>query len=403
MVRMAGFCLYLHAMITRTIAHKLKQLLHEFPVVALLGPRQVGKTTLIGAIPTIKKKSILYLDLERPADLKKLDDLELFFSAHRNYFVKIDEVQNLPQIFSYLRHEVDALRTPGRFLLTGSAAPELVKGVSESLAGRIYYLEMFPIGLLEAVQGGYSMQRHWLRGGFPAALTARSNAVSMRWRESFVRSYSERDLSMLFGVAVSAPLVRNFWSMLALTHGAVYNSNSFARALGISAPTVARYLDLLEGAYLVRRLPAWYVNAGKRLVKAPKLYIRDSGVLHYFCGIEKTEDLPGNPIVGASWEGYVIEEVCRQLPPNLQAYYYRTHQGSEVDLLLVRGLKPVCAIEVKYSLQPSLTKGFYEALRDLGQPAAYVITPDNSKREGVKGINFIGLKLFLQTELQKIK
>lgn len=388
-------------MVQREIVARIHQLLREFPAVALLGPRQSGKTTLVRMKDLTKKKQVVYLDLERPADLRRLEDLELFFSQVRKHFVIIDEVQYKPELFSYLRHEIDQLRHNGRFLLTGSASPEMVKGVSESLAGRIYYLEMPPINLKEALSAGYTMQKHWLRGGFPDALMARNNPASMRWRESFIRSYVERDLSLLFGVTVSAPLVRNFWSMLAGQQGSVYNSQSFARALGVTAPTVNRYLDLLEGAFLLRRLPAWYVNAGKRLVKAPKLYIRDSGLLHYFGQIESQADLPGNIMVGASWEGYVIEEICRKLPSSIQAFYYRTHQGAEADLVLVKGLKPVAVIEIKYSLNPALTKGYYEVLKDLGQPNAFVIMPSGSSYRTKDGVRVVNLQEFLQKELQR--
>jgi hypothetical protein len=389
-------------MLQREIIFRIHQLLREFPAVALLGPRQSGKTTLARMEGLSKKKQVVYLDLERPADLRRLDDLELFFSQHRRHFVIIDEIQNKPEVFSYLRHEIDAMRQNGRFLLTGSASPELVKGVSESLAGRIYYLEMQPVNLTEALKAGISQQKHWLRGGFPEALLARNNGASMRWRESFIRSYAERDLSALFGVGISAPLVRNFWSMLAGQQGAVFNSQNFARSLGVSAPTVHRYLDLLEGAFLLRKLPAWFVNANKRLVKAPKLYIRDSGLLHYFGQIEKQEDLPGHMMVGASWEGYVIEEICRKLPAAIQPFYYRTHQGAEADLILVRGLKVIAVIEIKFSLQPALTKGFYEVLKDLGQPASFVVMPSGTAYRNKEGSRFLNCVDFLQKELPRL-
>ena len=353
-------------------------------------------------IKSFNKKQLLYLDLEKPADLKRLEDMELFFKDHRNYFIVIDEVQNKPELFSYLRPEIDELRVPGRFLLTGSAAPELVKGVSESLAGRVFYLEMVPLSLPEVTKAGISQQKHWLRGGFPGSLSAKNNQAAMRWRESFVRSYAERDLSKLFGVGLSTSIVKNFWSMLAGTHGNIYNSHSFARALGVSAPTVNKYLDLLEGAYLVRKLPAWFVNTEKRLVKSPKIYIRDSGLLHYFSQVEKVEDLPGNIIVGASWEGYVIEEICRKLPSGIQAFYYRTHQGAEADLILVRGLKPVAVIEIKYSLSPALSKGFYEVMNDLKNPVSFVIMPSGQSFKDKHGSKFVSLLEFLIKDLPKI-
>ncbi len=394
--------LYICFMIKREILLKAVQLLKEFPAIALLGPRQVGKTTLAKAVKSPNKKPVVFLDLEKPADLKRLEDMELFFKQHRNYFVVVDEVQNKPELFSYLRPEIDELRIPGRFLLTGSAAPELVKGVSESLAGRIFYLEMFPLCLKEVSKAGITQQKHWLRGGFPGSLNAKSNAAAMRWRESFIRSYAERDLSFLFGVGITASTVKNFWSMLAGTHGSIYNSQNFARALGVSAPTVNKYLDLLEGAYLVRKLPAWFVNTEKRLVKSPKIYIRDSGLLHYFAQVERAEDLPGNIIVGASWEGYVIEEICRKLSSGVEAFYYRTHQGAEADLILVRGLKPVAIIEIKYSLSPSLSKGLYEVIRDLKTPPAFVIMPGGAPFKDKHNIKFVGLLEFLTKELQKI-
>jgi len=218
-----------------------------------------------------------------------------------------------------------------------------------------------------------------------------------------VRSYAERDLSFLFGVGVTASTVKNFWSMLAGTHGSIYNSQNFARALGVSAPTVNKYLDLLEGAYLVRKLPAWFVNTEKRVVKSPKVYIRDSGLLHYFAQVERAEDLPGNIIVGASWEGYVIEEICRKLPSSLQAFYYRTHQGAEADLILVKGLRPVAIIEIKYSLSPSLSKGLYEVIDDLKNPPAFVIMPGSGQPFKDKHqIKFVGLLEFLTKDLHKI-
>jgi predicted AAA+ superfamily ATPase len=389
-------------MINRDIISKIELMLKEFPVVCLLGPRQVGKTTIAKSFKVVNKKEAVYLDLEKQSDLKKIEDVELYLLNHRNDFVIIDEVQYRPEIFSCLRPEVDEKRVNGRFLLTGSAAPELVKGVSESLAGRICYLEIYPISLTEALKAKVKLTTHWLRGGFPSALNAKNNEIAERWRENFVKSFAERDLSALFGVMLSSSIVKNFWEMLAGTQGSVWNAANFGRSLGISAPTTNKYLDLLEGAYMVRKLPAWYVNATKRLVKAPKIYIRDSGILHHFNQITNLKDLPGHIITGASWEGYVIEEICKKLPNYIRPFFYRTHQGAEIDLILVKGLKAIAAIEIKYSLSPSVSKGFYEALDDLGSPLSFVVIPSGMAYKTRQNSKIISLEEFITKDLFKL-
>lgn len=389
-------------MINRDIVSKIELVLKEFPVVCLLGPRQVGKTTVVKSFKTVNKKEAVYIDLEKQSDLKKLEDVELFFLNHREDFVIIDEVQNKPEIFASLRPEVDEKRVNGRFLLTGSAAPELVKGVSESLAGRICYLEMCPVTLTEALKAKVKLTTHWLRGGFPSALNPKQNDVAERWKEHFIKSFAERDLSALFGIALSSSVIKNFWEMLAGTQGSIWNAANFARSLGISAPTTNRYLDLLEGSYMVRKLPAWYVNATKRLVKAPKIYIRDSGILHHFNQITQLKDLPGHIITGASWEGYVIEEICKKLPYTIRPFFYRTHQGAEIDLVLIKGLKPIVAIEVKYSLSPSVSKGFYEALEDLNNPQSFVIIPSGISFKTKNNTKIVSLEEFILKDLPKL-
>ena len=397
-----GYILYICNMITRDITAKIELLLKEFPVVALLGPRQVGKTTLVKSIKLPSKKKVIYLDLEKKSDLIKLNDVELFFETYRNYLIIIDEVQVKPELFTYLRPEIDEKRQNCRFLLTGSAAPELIKGVSESLAGRIYYLEMFPISLTEVLKFNVKQTTHWLRGGFPGALNPKSNQIAYRWKEGFVRSYAERDLSALFGINLSSSIIKNFWEMLAGTQSGIWNSSNYARSLGVSAPTVNKYLDLLEGAFIVRKLPAWYVNVTKRVVKAPKVYLRDSGLLHYFKQVENVTDLPGHIITGASWEGYVIEEICKKLPANIRPFYYRTHHGAEIDLILVKGLKPIVAIEIKYSSAPVVSKGFYEALEDLKMKSGFVIIPEGKAFNYNIASKVINLKDFLSKELPKL-
>ena len=384
------------------LAHQLCEFGKEFPVVAMLGPRQVGKTTMAKQLIKNSKQEVIYIDLERLSDRELLKDAEAFFLAHRNKLVIIDEVQLMPQLFSVLRPEVDAHRIPGRFILTGSASPELVKGVSESLAGRIAYLDIFPITLSEALNSSFSLDEHWFRGGFPLALTAAKDESYFRWAENFIRSYVERDLSKLFGVNLSAQLISNFWSMIAHSNGNIWNSETYARSLGVSSPTVNRYLDFMEGAFLLRKLPAWFVNAKKRMVKSPKVYIRDSGILHYMSNIYHQKDMLGHPVVGSSWEGYVIEEICKQLPYQIKPYFYRTHNGAEVDLLLVKGIQAIACIEIKNSLSPVLTEGFYNCMEELNPKAAFVIYKGDQNYQNSKGVELISLPEFLGNRLKEL-
>lgn len=384
------------------ILKKLTLLSKEFPVIALLGPRQVGKTTLVKEYTDKLRKEVVHLDMERAADRNQLADPELFFAAHRDTVVVIDEVQLMPVLFSVLRPEVDALRKNGRFILTGSASPDLVKGVSESLAGRIAFIDLPPINTTEADAAHIAMSKHWFRGGFPLALTAKSNDSFMRWSENFVRSYVERDLSMLFGAGISPQLARNFWNMLAISNGNIWNAEAMSRSLGVSGPTVNRYLDFLEGAFLLRKLPAWYINAKKRLVKAPKVYIRDSGILHFLTHVPDIRSLAKHPIVGASWEGYVIEEICKALPYSVKPYYYRTHHGAEVDLVLVKGIVPVACIEIKYGLAPKVKEGFYNCVADLGTSHNYIIYPGTEVYSNSANSETLPLDVFLTKKLKKI-
>ncbi|MDP2386337.1 MAG: ATP-binding protein [Bacteroidota bacterium] len=385
----------------QAILKKLTILSKEFPVITLLGPRQVGKTTLVQQFTAKKRKDVVHLDMERLADRNRLADPEIFFEANRNKIVVIDEVQLMPHLFSVLRPEVDALRKNGRFILTGSASPELVKGVSESLAGRIAYIDVPPISILEATEASIVQSKHWFRGGFPLALTAKQNEGYARWAENFVRSYVERDLSVLFGTGISAQLARNFWSMVSVSNGNIWNAESMARSLGVSGPTINRYLDFMEGAFLIRRLPAWYVNAQKRLVKAPKVYVRDSGLLHYLNNVADPRSMAGHPIVGSSWEGYVIEEICKQLPYHIKPYFYRTHHGAEVDLVLVKGIAPVTCIEIKHSLNPTLTEGFYNCIEDLKTKHNFVIYPGEDTYKNAHGVEITPLINFLDKFLKQ--
>lgn len=362
-------------MIKRRIQEELADLLKIFPAVALLGPRQVGKTTLARKLLKNNLKEVVYFDLENDDDLLRMGEPSFLFSQYEDACIVLDEIQRVPDLFRQLRPIIDQNRKPGRFILTGSASPTLVKGVSESLAGRIAFAEMSPINLLEALNSEIPLQQHWFRGGFPTALTAETDQQFALWAENFIRAYIERDLSLLFGVNLSESLIRNFWYMLAANNGGIWTAENYARALGVSSTTIKRYLDFMEGAFMVRQLPAWYVNVEKRVVKAPKVYIRDSGLLHQLNRVRTIKDLPLNLIVGTSWEGYVIEQIYQLKPRHLEMFYYRTHNGAECDLILVEGIIPIAAIEIKYAEIPSLSKGFYNVMEDLQIKKAFVITP----------------------------
>lgn len=389
-------------MIQRALSQQIDALLKEFPAVALLGPRQVGKTTLVKKLMSRSKKTVLYFDLEDDKDLARLNDPGFVFDQFPDHCIILDEVQRMPELFTILRPSIDKNRRPGRFILTGSASPHLVKGVSESLAGRIAFSELAPINLIEANRSRISQIRHWFRGGFPVALTAKSDEVSIRWTENFIRSYIERDLSLLFGTNLSERTTRNFMYMLASQNGGIWNADHFARALGVSATTVQRYLHYFEGAFLTRQLQPWFVNVQKRIVKAPKIYFRDSGVLHMLNRIHSKEQLPLDLAIGASWEGYVIEQAFQLKPANTDIYYYRTHQGAECDLILVRGIKPILAIKIKYSSKPNLEKGFYTALNDLNLDKGFVVVPGNVDYAINEKVRCTGLLHFLTQILPHI-
>ena len=389
-------------MIKRILQLQIEATLKRSPAVAILGPRQVGKTTLAKSIAGSNKKNVVYLDLENPADNNKLHDAFAYLSSVKDACVILDEVQLMPELFSILRPLIDQKRKAGRFILLGSASPALVKGASESLAGRISYTELTPVGLLELPKN-IARQKHWFRGGFPNALLAKNDKDSKDWLNDFIRSYAERDLGHLFGVSLSPVLLRNFWNMLAHSNGNIWNAEVFARSLGVSAPTVLRYLDFLEGGYIMRRLQPWFVNAKKRLVKSPKVYIRDSGLLHRLLNISTLNDLRGHPAVGASWEGYVIEQIYQLKPKETEMFYYRTQTGAECDVVLVKGIKPLACIEIKLSNAPTLTKGTYESMNDLKPKYRFVITPGSDEYPAAEGVTVTNLHLFIQKHLPAIK
>lgn len=385
-------------LIIRNLATQLRNRLKKSPAIAILGPRQVGKTTLAKDL----SNDYIYLDMENPRDVAKLQDAYTFLESFQDHTVIIDEVQLLPSLFSLLRPLIDAKRTPGRFILLGSASPELVKGVSETLAGRISYNELCPIGLTE-LPDHIGFEQHWFRGGFPESLLSENDSISKEWIDDFIVSYVERDLAKMFGVDLAPMLLRNFWSMLAHLNGNLFNGESFARSLGVSAPTVNRYLDFLEGGFLIRRLQPWFVNAKKRLIKSPKTYIRDTGILHRLLNIPGYNDLFGHPAVGASWEGYVIEQIYQMKAKQIELFFYRTQTGAECDLILVQGITPIACIEIKLSNAPSVSKGFISCIKDLEPKHKYIITPKSETYPSSNEVTVTNLKNFLVNILPQIQ
>lgn len=388
-------------MIQRRLQKEIIALLKQFPAVAILGARQVGKTTLAKQIAALQKRTSLYLDLENPLDVRRLADPYTFLSDNKDKFIIIDEVQTIPSIFAVLRSIIDEDRRNGRFILLGSASPQLVKGVSESLAGRIAYRELSPISFIELPEK-ISRNKHWLRGGFPASLLARSDKVAAEWMNNFIRSYVERDLSFLFGFDLTGNIIRRILSMLAHVNGSVWNAEMMARSLGITAPTVNRYIDFLEGAFLVHRLPAFYVNTRKRLVKAPKVYIRDSGLLHRLSDVHTMFSLKGHPVVGSSWEGYVVEQVKELKPAGMDLYYYRTQAGAEFDIVLVKGIHPVACAEIKLNNAPVISKGNYQSIADLKTKKNFVVVPDVDEYKTKDGIIICNTATFFTKYLPKL-
>jgi uncharacterized protein len=354
----------------------LEDRLRQVPTVVLLGPRQTGKTTLAKRIATHRKTNAFYLDLERPADRRRLQDADAFLRAQTGKLVVIDEIHRAPALFETLRGIIDDRRSAGdragHFLLLGSAALDLMQQTSETLAGRVEYLELTPIDLLELPGQVGDANRLWVRGGFPDSLLAADDAQSMSWRRAFIRSYLERDVPM-FAPRLPAEAIGRLWTMLAHSQGTLLNQSRLATSLAVSAPAVSRYIDLLVDLLLVRRLRPWSGNVGKRLVRAPKVYIRDSGLTHALLDLETWEDVLGHPVAGPSWEGFVIENLIAAAGERRTPYFYRTEDGAEVDLLFERGGGVEMAIEIKRSSAPALSRGFNNAREVLKPKESYLV------------------------------
>ncbi|NKB72033.1 MAG: DUF4143 domain-containing protein [Candidatus Latescibacteria bacterium] len=358
-------------MITRYLQDQIIDGLASFPAVALVGSRQAGKTTLAGAI---RHPDAVYLDLERPSDLARLEDAEGYLHHHRERLVIIDEAQRKPELFPLLRALIDADRRPGRFLILGSASPDLRRQAAESLAGRIKYFELSPFLLGELSGQPDPLSTLWWRGGYPLSFLADSDRTSHQWREAFLQTFLERDLAQ-WGYQISAQVLYRFWTMLGHVHGQLWNASKIAGSLGVSSPTARRYLDMLCDTFMVRLLLPYHTNLRKRLIKTPKVYLRDTGLLHALLGLDSLDSLLAHPVAGHSWEGLIIEQIIHQLPVGYDAYFYGTVAGAEIDLLITRQGRPYAAVEVKRTSSPSTTRSLTIALGDLGLQRAFIVYP----------------------------
>lgn len=386
-------------MLPRLLYPKLTEALDCSPAVALLGPRQVGKTTL--ALEIGRACNALYLDLESEQDRAKLIQPELYLADHLDRLVILDEVHRVPGLFPLLRGLIDRGRREGRragrYLLLGSASLDLLKQTGETLAGPIAYLELSPFHVLET--GGLPSDNLWVSGGFPESLLAHDPRRSLRWRQDFIRTYLERDISQ-FGPRIAAETLRRFWVMLAHNQGSLLNAAQFSRNLGVDVKTINGYLDLLVDLMLVRRLPPWHASIGKRLVKSPKVYVRDSGLVHALLAIPDKESLLAHPVVGQSWECFVIENLLAVGMGQVQGYFYRTGGGAEIDLLLSWPDGSLWAIEVKRSLSPKLERGFHAACTDLTPAKKFVVYPGMERYRLAPDIEAIPL-VALAAEVEK--
>jgi len=388
-------------MLERRIKDRLTYLLAHYPAVCLLGPRQVGKTTLAREIANSQRS--VYLDLESVGDLARLGDAEQYFADHTDDLVVLDEVHRAPELFQTLRGVIDRGRqsgkTTGRFLLLGSAAIDLLKQSGESLAGRISYVELGPFDALEVPDG--PLDKLWIRGGFPSSFLAGDDDLSLKWRQDFIRTYLEREIPQ-FGPRIPAETLRRFWTMLAHNQSEMLNAANLARGLGVSGKTVATYLDLLVDLLLVRRLSPWHRNTGKRLVKSPKVYVRDTGLVHALLGLRSKDDVLGHPVAGQTWETLATETLIQVAPDGTESSFYRTSTGAEIDLVLALPNRELWAIEAKRSSAPKVERGFHTACEDLKPHRRFVVYPGTERFSLGNNVEAVGI-VALASELRSLQ
>lgn len=361
-------------MIKRRIEKDIIESLKYFPAIGLIGPRQAGKTTLAKFIAKKTESSSIYLDLENPHDFEKLNNAQLYLEQYRNHLVILDEAQRKPELFPLLRSLIDEDRRPGRFMILGSASPSLKRQSSESLAGRIAYHELSPFTLDEVGSSDINLNKLWLRGGYPQSFLGETNKNFSAWMQNFILTHLERDLPAL-GVRVPSSTLYRFWTMLAHCNGQLWNAAKLGDSLGVDAKTTRRYLDILEDTFMVRQLQPFFANIKKRLIKSPKVYIRDTGLLHTLLKIFSFDDLLANPALGSSWESFCIEQIIALKPSSYDAYFYRTLAGAEIDIVMTKGVKAEIAVEVKYSLTPKMTKSFNNAIDEIKPRKTWIVYP----------------------------
>jgi uncharacterized protein len=393
-------------MIVRDAHKDTLRLLDEYPAVGLLGPRQVGKTTLAQEIAATLKPEPIYLDLESPTDLAKLNEPEAYFDLHNDKLIILDEIQRVPELFKILRGVIDRRRRQGQktaqFLVLGSASLELLKQSSETLAGRIAYRELSGFTVSEvAGDAKNNIDRLWVRGGFPDSFLSATDEASLRWRLNFISTYLERDVPQ-FGPRIPAVTLRRLWTMLAHSQGGQLNIAKLASNLDVAAPTAKRYIELLEDLLLLRSIRPWAGNVGKRLVKAPKIYIRDSGLTHGLLNLTTLDEVLSHPVVGSSWEGFVIENLVACLPAGATPWFYRTSAGAEIDLVIERNIKSKYALEIKRSMNPSVSKGFHLGCEDIGATRRFIVYPGKERFPVTKDVMAIPI-LDMMEEIKNIK
>lgn len=385
-------------MITRKYIGQLQELAEYIPVIAIIGPRQVGKTTLAKEFSKTLSKPTVYIDLEKPSDYQKLQDAEFYLSSHADKCIIIDEIQVKPELFSIIRSLVDENRTALRFIVLGSASPEIIKNTSQTLAGRIAFVEVKPFSLKELSDVNLS-KLHFF-GGFPNSILASKESQSIHWLNHFIKTYIERDLPML-GLSSSPQTTRRLWEMLAWQNGNLINYSSIGNSMGLSNHTITKYVDFLEGSFMVNKLPSFHANSKKRLVKSHKLYISDTGLLHRLLRVASFENLLSMPVLGNSFEAFVIQNVLAEKSENIDIYFYRTLAGTEIDLVLAKSGKPIACAEIKFSNSPSTTKSLLNGIEDLGTKNNYIITPEADTYQIKDGITVCSVRTFITEVLPR--
>lgn len=387
-------------MIKRSILDKVKHYCNTFPVIAITGPRQSGKTTFVKDFAQIMTKPYVYLDLEKPSDYRKLENAQYYFAEHADECMIIDEIQNKPDLFPLIRSVVDVNKKKCNFLILGSASPKMLKQSSETLAGRIGYIELGPFSYSE-LKEQYNLKKHYFYGGFPLSYLSGDETTAGIWLDNFIKTYLERDLPLL-GLKANPVQVRRLWEMLAWQTGNLLNYQTISRSLGVSNHTVTSYIDFLEGAFMVIRLQPYYYNVKKRLVKSSKIYIKDTGILHRLLRLNDYEQLLGNPLLGHSWETFVINQIMLEKSDDIDLFFYRTHAGAEADIVFTKGLKTIALAEIKFSSAPVKTKSFVNSINEFSVKKNFILISGDEDYKIADNIRVVGFKYFMDNVLPEL-